>query len=480
MNICIIVIDTLRRDYIGAYGNDWIETPNIDRLAEDSVVFDRCFTHSYPTIPHRTDVLTGEYGQPFHPWMPLRHDRNTFVEQLGNGGYCTQLIHDTPHLVNGGHNFDWPFHAWTQVRGAEVDRPWIDASNSWPSNWKRDPLFDFAGDEALQGGMIQTYARANRNRSDNSEWNCARLFDTASRFLRDNSTRDNFLLWVDCFDPHEPWDSPPEFMLKYDHREGYDGTIDPRSFGARNSENMPEAAVQHIAAQYAAKVSWMDHCLGTFLDTMEETGLADETIVLLTADHGTNVGARGRYGKGFPVREQEARIPLMIRLPGQRPMRSDAIVQPQDIYATMCGVGGEETPDKIESYDLLEQARDSGSVRQMALSGRNADRWDGNTDRTLFTAFTAEWALEFAARPECCRLERLGTIEDVSEENPEVVRSLHQRAIEEVARRGADPALVDWLESEGKAEWPTDIEYWDGYPGPAGYVSYFSRLYTGE
>lgn len=74
MNIILVIIDTLRYDYIGANGNDWIRTPNLDSLARRSWVFDRAFASSYPTIPHRTDVITGRSGDPFHPWMPLRFD----------------------------------------------------------------------------------------------------------------------------------------------------------------------------------------------------------------------------------------------------------------------------------------------------------------------------------------------------------------------------------------------------------------------
>ena len=123
MNIILCVIDTLRYDYIRACGvNPWMKTPNIDRLAAKSVLYDRVFTASYPTIPHRTDVITGMYAWeghgPFHPWMPLRFDVPTLPRLLARAGYATQLIHDTPHLVNGGHAFDWPFAALSFIRGA--------------------------------------------------------------------------------------------------------------------------------------------------------------------------------------------------------------------------------------------------------------------------------------------------------------------------------------------------------------------------
>jgi len=211
VNFVIIVIDTLRYDHIGAHGNEWIQTPNLDRLVGESWDFSNSYCASFPTIPHRTDAMTGRSGSPMFPWIPLRWELPTLPWTLAEAGYATQLIHDTPHLVNGGHNFDWPFHAWTQIRGAEVDRPWIDTKDWWPENWERDPLFDFVGRKPQELRLIPTYARANRLRYRHEDWNCARLFQTAAAWLRDNATRERFLLWVDCFDPHEPWDVPPEF-----------------------------------------------------------------------------------------------------------------------------------------------------------------------------------------------------------------------------------------------------------------------------
>ena len=151
MNIVLIVMDTLRYDYIGANGNDWIRTPNMDCRASNAWNFDQCMIGSFPTIPHRTDVITGRYGGPFHVWKPLPHYMPTLPRALADAGYRTQLIHDTPHLVNGGHNFDLPFHAWTFIRGAEVDRPWVDSLPLPPDGWPRDPVFDFMGEVEWDG-----------------------------------------------------------------------------------------------------------------------------------------------------------------------------------------------------------------------------------------------------------------------------------------------------------------------------------------
>lgn len=482
MNIIVIVIDTLRYDYIGANGNDWIHTPNMDKLAANSWVFDHCYTASYPTIPHRTDVLTGKYGGPFHSWSPLRFDVLTLPQALTEAGYCTQLIHDTPHLVNGGHNFDWPFHAWTFIRGAEVDRPWIDSLPLPPENWPRDPLFDFVDEDRLKNSNLVTYLRANRNRKKEEDWNTAKLFLTASRWLKDNTSRDNFFLWIDCFDPHEPWDAPAKFVKMYDKTPGYDGGVDPRSFFANDAKNMPEAAKNRKKNFYAAKVSWMDRWLGELLQVLDQTALAKKTAILFTADHGTNVGERFKFGKSYPVREQEGHVPLFIRLPDGDTGRSDIIVQPQDIFATVMGLAGLSIPDDLDSHDVLTLARQGKTgQRELALSGSDLARsGKRNVDykKILFTVFDTDWYFEFALKPEDCRLTRYGSLENIAVDNPSSIERLHALAIDEIERRGTDPALVTWFKSEGESKLPGECRFWDGWPGPAGYTAYFMSSYN--
>ena len=484
MNVIVIVIDTLRYDYVGAHGNDWVQTPNLDRLAAESWVFDNSYTASYPTIPHRTDAITGRHGGPFHVWQPLAFDAPALPRMLADVGYCTQLIHDTPHLVNGGHNFDWPFHAWTFVRGAEVDRPWLTDAFDWPANWAPDPLFDGLGGELetfSYNKMVRSYARANRRREADADWNCAKLFHTAAEFLTDNAGRDNFFLWVDCFDPHEPWDAPPKFMRLYDKTDGYDGRIDPRSFTFRNTKDLPEAAAERIAAAYAAKVSWVDHCLGELLDALDRTGLRDRTAVLLTADHGTNDGRDGRFGKSYPVREGEAHTPFMVSMPGGGSGRSDIIVQPQDIAATVMAIAGERAPSSLDSHDVVAIARDEAEPpRAVAVAGRPSNSWHRENQPICFSVLDGQWCLEAAAKPEQCRLVRMGELDDVASEHPDVVARLRAAGIDEIERRGADPAVVHWFRNEAAAPFPHNVRHYAGWPGPAGYYAYFGRLYDGE
>ena len=482
MNIVVIVIDTLRYDYIGANGNPWIKTPNMDRLAAESWVFDRSYSASYPTIPHRTDVITGKYGSPLFPWRPLRWDHITFPGLLADAGYCTQLIHDTPHLVNGGHNFDYPFHAWTPIRGAEVDRPWIDEGDMLLPNWREDVLFDafdLKETNPFASRLLRNYCSANRHRVNDEDWNAAKLFSTASRWLEENAKRDRFFLWIDCFDPHEPWDVPPEFAKMYVDDRNYDGSIDPRALANLNSPEMPEEGRKRAKAWYAAKVSWVDHWLGKFLDTLEETGQKQQTALLFTADHGTNDGSWGRFGKSYPVRESEAHTPFMVRMPGGGSGRSGIFVQPQDVFATIMGMAGLDMPPEIDSRNVLLQARDGKGERHLALSGV-APGSRAHNPGAFFTVFGEQSYLVFDPRPEQCQLIPYGGEANVAAENQSLVEELHAAGTAEISRRGADPKLVDWLKNHARGSLPDDCVLWDGYPGPRGFAQYFTRNYSGQ
>lgn len=225
-------------------------------------------------------------------------------------------------------------------------------------------------------------------------------------------------------------------------------------------------------------MSWVDRWLGELLTAVEETGLAENTAVLLTSDHGAHLAERGSFGKSYPVQEAVGRTPFMVRMPGGGSGRSQAIVQPQDVFATVAKIAGVDVPEDLESFDVMQAARGGGDgERRLALTGCGADGWGRRTGDILFTAFDREWCIEVAAKPEDCRLTRLGTLVDVASRNAGLVSALHAAAIDKVERRGADPALVTWLRSQGEGGWPRGRRSWDGYPGPAGFQAYFQRLY---
>ncbi|GAH07471.1 unnamed protein product, partial [marine sediment metagenome] len=122
MNVIQIVSDTFRRDFLGCYGNSWIHTENLDALAKESLVFDKAYLASFPTIPNRHDMFTGRYTFTYSAWSPLPRNEVVLSQVLRQAGYTTMLIVDTPHLVRDGFSYDRGFDGWRWIRGQESDR----------------------------------------------------------------------------------------------------------------------------------------------------------------------------------------------------------------------------------------------------------------------------------------------------------------------------------------------------------------------
>lgn len=109
MNVVLIISDTFRRDHLGCYGNPWIHTPHLDRLAERSIVFDRYYAALLPTIPNRADVLSGKYSFAHGGWGPLPQNEKTLPQPLDGAGYTTMGIADTP--FHDSVVTSWPLHS---------------------------------------------------------------------------------------------------------------------------------------------------------------------------------------------------------------------------------------------------------------------------------------------------------------------------------------------------------------------------------
>ncbi len=139
----------------------------------------------------------------------------------------------------------------------------------------------------------------------------------------------------------------------------------------------------------------------------------------------------------------------------------------------MLALAGQEdaTPAEIESYDVLNLAQvGSDGQRDLALGGSSVASWKGaGPDKVLFSAFNREWRLGVAANPAACEWERLGTQENMAAEHPDIVERLRAAAMDEIAHRGLDPALLAWLKAEGRSEFPDRYRVTDAHPLPPGW-----------
>ena len=175
VNFVVIMNDSLRTDHLSPYGETWCQTPNAAAFAETGAVFENAYVGSFPTIPVRTDLFTGRFGEPFHPWLPLSYGETTLPQLFREGGYVTSLICDTPHLIQGGHNFDFPFNTWQFIRGQEMDG-WV--MHSQPLDPRLKSGGEAAREELAEAYIAQCF-RNMRGRQREEDWPIALTYQTA-------------------------------------------------------------------------------------------------------------------------------------------------------------------------------------------------------------------------------------------------------------------------------------------------------------
>jgi len=367
VNVVLIISDTLRRDHLGCYGNGWIRTPHLDGFAQRAAVFDRAYCASFPTVPNRNDILTGRYTFTYQGWVPLSRDDFTLAEVAGVAGVLTSLIADTPHPFAPGFNYQRGFQAWELIRGQEHD-PW----KSHP----REVHFPCAPEKLRNPHhTVVQYLRNVAERQSEEDHFVAQTMRAAARWLEENRLYQPFLLYVDTFDPHEPWDPPPHYVDLYD--PGYEGeeVIYPRY---DTIDFLSEAELRHCRALYAGEVSLVDTWVGYLLERLEALGLMDSTAVILTSDHGFYLGEHGYIGKalireGFqflPLYPEVAAVPLLVYVPGaSHGQRLDALAQSVDLFPTILELLGVHVPGSARGHSLLPPIRGEGSIpRELAIA----------------------------------------------------------------------------------------------------------------
>lgn len=368
MNIVLVIIDTLRKDHVGACGNDWIVTPHLDALAEEAVVFTRAYPESLPTLPVRRALHTGIRTFPFHGhrdykgdfsgapgWGPIPEEQDTISEILGSEGYRTALITDCYHQFKPSKNFHRGFDQWVWVRGQEHD-PYRSGPSVTEERVRQHMTGPVAEDPVL-ARFLSSYLRNNAYRMNEADYFPARVFTEAARWLWDNQDADKFLLVVDSFDPHEPWDPPIYYRKLYDANDDCVDVI--QSPYAPWDKLFSRRELKRIQANYAGEVTMVDRWFGYFLETLRHSGRLEDTIVAVISDHGHNLGLdpgdKGLVSKqGYPMTRAVADLVLMVRHPkGVRAgSKCDKLVYNHDLIATLMNMIGVGPRQKMDGRDF--------------------------------------------------------------------------------------------------------------------------------
>ncbi|UCH36271.1 MAG: sulfatase [Armatimonadota bacterium] len=449
MNCIYVVLDTMRPDHIGAYGNEWIHTPNLDAFAQDAALFTAAYPESLPTLPFRRGLYTGARVFPFADhraykgdfvgapgWGPMREERHTISEILNATGYRTGLISDVYHQFKPSKNYARGFDQWTWIRGQESDKyrsgpppaPEL-IEKHLPEGESDRPLEQRRGYR-----LMRQYLMNVAERRCEEDFFAPQVFRAASAWLEQNRDAERLFLTVESFDPHEPWDPPDYYRRLYDSSGDEVRNVALSPYGP--SHPLTEAELKRLRANYAGEVTMVDRWFGCLLDTIERLGLTENTIIVVVSDHGHCLGERGLVSKqGHPMSREIADLVLLIRGPGIKARRSDALVMSHDIPVTMLRLLGLEPADTMSGLDFSALLRgDENSHRDHTTTawGPFVMVREGKYWYNAFLGREAERLYDFEADP--------GLTRNVAGEHDDVCQSMADLAVAD-----AGEPIPEWL-----------------------------------
>lgn len=384
-NILFIIVDDLRPE-LGCFGNTEIETPHIDQLAREALVFTRAYCQAAACAPSRASVMLGMRPDTTRVWSLGEKFREinpgavTIPQHFSKFGYYTVSIGKIFHN-----------HMPDRVSFDEPDlRP---AAYNTPELLDRDPETFYHDDELKMEQALVRAERIKKNPNfyaggwaygrstesfdapDNAFYDGAQTELALETLERLKSKDQPFFLALGYYRPHLPFVAPKKYWDLYD-RDKISPAKNP--FLPKDSPIMainymyelracydlefvkhpsvyrlPEETASLLKHGYYASVSFIDACIGKLMDGLRELGLDKNTIVVFWGDHGWKLGEHGSWCKqtNYSI---DTRVPLMIRAPGigGKGGKTESLTELVDLYPTLCDLAGIEVPDAIEGTSL--------------------------------------------------------------------------------------------------------------------------------
>lgn len=358
MKTIVILMDTLRRDYLSCYNpNTNCINENIRKFSEDSCIFDNHFTGSMPCMPARRDLLTGRLNFLERSWGPIEIFDETFPKILQKEKISSHIITDHAHYFRiGGENYCQQFSTYEFFRGQESD-PWISLID--------DPYMP----EKYYGEVKRQYQCNKTKLQKEEDYSSVKCFESAIEWIENNKNADNFLLMVETFDPHEPFDIPKKYLDLY--KDEYKGPhFDLPKYKKIDVET--EEAIEHLKTRYKALITMTDIHFGKFINKLKENNMYDDTLIILTTDHGYCLGEREYLGKSYmPAYNEIANIPLIVHFPKNKYKgeRRKEITQNIDIMPTILDYNSIQTPNRVKGKSLRNIVEKNIKNREYALYG---------------------------------------------------------------------------------------------------------------
>ncbi len=397
-NVLFIAVDDLRPQF-GCYGHPEINSPNLDRLAADGVVFNRCYCQSPVCGASRASLLSGiRPTRDRHFTWDLHADRQwgapvSLPKQFKEHGYQTVSNGKIYHYRDDGAG-SWSRPAW-RPSGEWVGRGYLLQDNQRVAQDANGigPAYECADveDGAYPDGVI-----AQRTISD---------------LRRLAQGGEPFFLAVGFLKPHLPFVAPKRYWDRYDPKdiELADNAFRPKDAPDAAIHNWGELRQYHgIPAEgplsdgmarklihgYRACISYTDAQIGRVLDELDRLGLRDSTIVVLWGDHGWNLGEHTLWCKHCHFKTS-LRAPLIVRVPWIKGgAKTDGLTEFVDIYPSLCELADLPKPDHLEGRSFASLVKEPGEAWKEAVYSRYYNGESVRTDRYCYT----EWSREDGTR----------------------------------------------------------------------------------
>jgi len=356
-NILFIMTDQHNVHALGCYGSREVKTPNMDRLARQGALFEQAFCQTGQCCPARYSIWTGRYARThglYYNGQLENRNEDTVADILRRKGYRTATIgkhHMHMDVMPDKHGFD-----------VVIDLPEYRAFLESEGKTGQDRKGDFLPENVHPGRSRVGPCRVDNDHHKAGYW-AARAID----FMRESKDQP-FCLWLSFYGPHtpimpsEPWASmydPASVTLPPNHKYDYDYDTPGLKGTQEKSGTFGEDLHRKTLACYYGLVSQIDHNIGRVLDELDRLGLADNTAVVYTADHGEMMSEHGAWTKGHQGYDATVRVPLMLRCPGVIPqgVRRKAPACSIDLLPTLLELTHQPIPKNVQGKSLVAPAK---------------------------------------------------------------------------------------------------------------------------
>ncbi len=365
LNVLLVLVDDLRTE-LGCYGSARVRTPHIDRTAASGLTFLRCYCQQAASSPSRTSLLTGLRPDTTRVFDRRTHFRRALPGAVTLPGHFMRHGYETTAF---GRIFDSP--ALDDLQSWSI-APWTAGGPSWRSqegkalarsNWNRlqanawraaDTAGSSGSPAGPEGSGTPSWAISNTEEAELPDGQAARNAASAIAELKDR----RFLIAVGFRGPHLPFVAPAHYFDLYPRGtwgapQSPEPPRDAPPFALHGSEEIrgyadipsggpiPESKARELIRAYRACVSYTDAQVGLLLDTLDDQGLSESTVVAVVGVNGAHLGELGLWNKNSNY-EAATHAPLVVRAPGQKNAgrKTDALVESVDLFPSLCSVCG--------------------------------------------------------------------------------------------------------------------------------------------